>query len=466
MFFFTIVVLTTARELGGEVVCSKEELQESIRCWHGSFASSLDVCCSEGSSSTTEAQCWDVDFTASVCCRCLGNLSSALQSVREISGQLLATLSVSTTALSDARRELRDATRKLEDSGADLGALLEVVRHSQATLDAVENLADPTAEEDHVVALVCQIYVLQRSRIHMSDLRSTDCLTNLFSQQQCAGPHPAAFEHFPPVQGPPLAGQILDFLGVSTNENFFCNRRILAGDAPSRAIECINHATQTSALRQWPVFDEDHFEWADVLGAAVAAARYGKEFSIAEVGCGPYAIWGTRAAVAYDRLSPTGVCNLLLVEPEALEDKAALRAHLASNLPADRCRVTVMEEKVGQRQSAPLWKLLDRTGVKVWDLVDMDVQGGEVQIIREELEQLATRVRRLHVQTHTKAEHREIVQRLRGAGWTVPLEIPAVTLSHVDPYGALVTMDGHLTAFPPTAFPPDCGRSCLSEPHG
>jgi len=216
------------------------------------------------------------------------------------------------------------------------------------------------------------------------------------------------------------------------------------------------------------VFDEDHFEWADVLGAAVAAARYGKEFSIAEVGCGPYAIWGTRAAVAYDRLSPTGVCNLLLVEPEALKDKATLRAHLASNLPADRCRVTVMEEKVGQRQSAPLWKLLDRTGVKVWDLVDMDVQGGEVQIIREELEQLATRVRRLHVQTHTKAEHREIVQRLRGAGWTVPLEIPAVTLSHVDPYGPLVTMDGHLTAFPPTAFPPDCqgGRSCLSEPHG
>ncbi|CAK9109374.1 unnamed protein product [Durusdinium trenchii] len=257
------------------------------------------------------------------------------------------------------------------------------------------------------------------------------CLPNIFTRS-CHSEHLPIFQLFPPVQGPPNDGQIMDFLGITTRLPDVCFKDMSVLLAPSRILECYFEANGTP-LRNWPFLDEEYLEWADVLSIAAAAARTHGGLRVAEIGSGPIGLWGIRAAKAFVRMADSdatapgraGHCEVLLVEPYDLGDGSALENHSAANLPEGRCDIRVEGKPV--KTSDDLQQLLKG---KSWDLVDIDAQGAEHGMLRSLMPWLAQLpVQRLHVSTHARWIHRDIRRWLLDAGWVLLADSQALSLT-------------------------------------
>merc|ERR1740123_2150169 len=133
---------------------------------------------------------------------------------------------------------------------------------------------DPLGHEGEYLgaALVSELLSTQRVRYaSVIKLADDDCILNPFTLE-CKAPHAPAIRSFPRVEGPAGEGKILDFLGISTDQDVVCPKRLLAGAAVSRWFDCQGHAEGTwrHALPMW---DEEYIEWVDVLGAAWLAGH-------------------------------------------------------------------------------------------------------------------------------------------------------------------------------------------------
>mmetsp|Transcript_72702 Transcript_72702/g.236067 ORF Transcript_72702/g.236067 Transcript_72702/m.236067 type:complete len:129 (+) Transcript_72702:215-601(+) len=113
-----------------------------------------------------------------------------------------------------------------------------------------------------------------------------------------------------------------------------------------------------------------------------------------------------------------------------------------------RCNVSTSQKSAGQDDS--LTHLLDTSLPQglLWDLVDMDIQGSELEIISNELPSLTSRVRRLHVSTHSRAIHIAVLDNLRAEGWSILREFPPLAVNRWPLYGRFVSVDGHISAVP------------------
>mmetsp|Transcript_72704 Transcript_72704/g.236077 ORF Transcript_72704/g.236077 Transcript_72704/m.236077 type:complete len:140 (+) Transcript_72704:215-634(+) len=100
-----------------------------------------------------------------------------------------------------------------------------------------------------------------------------------------------------------------------------------------------------------------------------------------------------------------------------------------------RCNVSTSQKSAGQDDS--LTHLLDTSLPQglLWDLVDMDIQGSELEIISNELPSLTSRVRRLHVSTHSRAIHIAVLDNLRAEGWSILREFPPLAVNRWPLYG-------------------------------
>ena len=272
------------------------------------------------------------------------------------------------------------------------------------------------------------------------------CLLDIFAGR-CEKRNLPIFEKFPAVQGPPQEGFMLDFLGVSMPIKASCERPQLALLAPGRTMMCRYYLAGMPLPRVWPVLDEEYLEWADSLTTAVDAARAGRPFRMAELGSGPYGIWAMRAAKAYTKFAATDQpCQLLLVEPYHIGDGSILQTHTAMNLPLGRCKFLVHTELLST--SDQLKALLGSGGV--WDLVDIDAQGAEEYILSGLLGWLSTRVRRLHVSTHSRRIHWQLLDELGRDGWQVQAHYPTTSMVGLQSFGLgrFLTCDGHISALP------------------
>ncbi|CAE8623757.1 unnamed protein product, partial [Polarella glacialis] len=103
--------------------------------------------------------------------------------------------------------------------------------------------------------------------------------------------------------------------------------------------------------------------------------------------------------------------------------------------------------------TAGLIGLLQNSGARkaVWDLIDVDAQGAELEMFRGNLEWFSAHARRLHISTHSRAIHKEILGTLRLLGWTVLMDFPCLSSPRVGALGKLVSMDGHMTVVPSQA---------------
>eukprot|EP00435_Cladocopium_sp_Y103_P015768 s3091_g3.t2 len=223
----------------------------------------------------------------------------------------------------------------------------------------------------------------QHSTYQLQVRHGNSCALELF-HGTCEHPHFGVFEAFPPVQGPAEQGTLLDFLGISSSVSAHCE------EIPAWERQ------QLPLPRTWPVLDEEYLEWADVLKSAWEAAEHQRPLRVADIGAGSYGIWASRAAKAFvRRADPRLGCELLLVEPFE-----------------NRCEFKVETRQL--KTSAELKALL--APGDPWDLLDIDAQGMEKPFLQGIVAWLRQRVRRLHISTHDRAIHWEILQWLKEMG--------------------------------------------------
>jgi FkbM family methyltransferase len=231
--------------------------------------------------------------------------------------------------------------------------------------------------------------------------------------------HHPVFLHFERWAGIVPAGFDVDFLGSKMPLRFFDSERRQLADHYEAPL--------------YAPFDEEYFEWIDLLEAVAFAEG---SFIMLEVGAG-FGRWTVRAATAAaQRRLP---CSLIAVEAEPTRASWIHENLKINSVPAGQCTVihaavTARDgttgfdipadparcygEAIGGSTMVPavsLSRLLQPLALV--DLIDMDIQGAEVEALSPAMDSLAQKVKRVHVETHSATIDEEILRLFRRAGW-------------------------------------------------
>ncbi|CAE7267646.1 cam1 [Symbiodinium sp. CCMP2456] len=400
--------------------------------------------------------------TTSLCCRCFAKFALIQRQLAQESARLKARLMLQTDTVRNLSAKLRvplifrSPARYDDVRHASIlfkrifGTFLRDTWFLSTSLLALveDGGADSPFDIRTLEDLVADTLILVRDKA--DSLRKlllqteNSCLPNIF-HQTCTADHLAVFHSFPPVEGPEPEGHAVDFLGIATNISTVCDDQMPALLAPTRTLDCIFRRMALPSTRFWPFLDEEYFEWKDILETSLRGAREGRNLRMAEIGSGPHAIWAMRAAKAFlQHAGPEVGCELLLVEPFDLGDGSQLGEHIARNLPENRCKWVVETDPV---ESGKQLQAILGSG-DPWDLVDIDVQGGEHAMLRGMAPWLVGRVRRLHISTHSRRIHSDILRWLQLAGWTILAQFTFLSAAGPKevPLGPFVNCDGHISA--------------------
>jgi FkbM family methyltransferase len=287
--------------------------------------------------------------------------------------------------------------------------------------------------------------------------------------------HHPVFGHFSRYRGPVEEGFEIDsFLGSRTRDTFLQQTRPCPGgfaDVP------------------YPAFDEEYFEWIALLESVTTAQG---AYTMAEVGAG-YGRWAVRAACAARQHCGLPF-QLIAVEAEP-KYFHWLRQHFRDNgidpdrhrlihaAVTDHCGVapfyvqrpdddqrprelwfgqTIAPRPVAESLGAgeyygfPLSKhpngyssitvpcltlheVLD--GCVLVDLVDIDIQGEELRAVSAAMDLLNTKVKRLHIGTHSAQVEDGLRRLLRNNGWKPRADYGCGGV-HETPYGSICFQDG------------------------
>ena len=247
--------------------------------------------------------------------------------------------------------------------------------------------------------------------------------------------HHTVFSRFPCWQGEVPAGFSVNFLGVVTRKSYWRppNVRVLTGDSASRFVKT-----------EYPAQDEEYFEWIDVLESVVAAEGH---FAMLELGAG-WGPWTVNAAVALRRIGSLP-CTFVAVEAEPTHFRW-MRQHLSDNafnvenFQLLQAAVAGTDGKVPFRivdaeQGGPAeWygQWIDRRnrdGGATWvdavslntllqslatvDLVDLDIQGAELEVLEAAARELDRKVKRVHIGTHGQRIEEGLRSLFARLGW-------------------------------------------------
>jgi FkbM family methyltransferase len=310
--------------------------------------------------------------------------------------------------------------------------------------------------------------------------------------------HHIAFEQFKNFEGFVEADFHPDFLGTMT-KSAHCAWQ----EYPERSMSV-----------PLPPFNEEYFEWTDVLEAVLCADR---KFTMIEVGAG-YGRWSSRG-VAAARLRGIQEVFVVLVEAEPTHIHW-IHEHMAHNaisreeyrlidvavsdhdgsdifyiqMPdgspanspgewygqalASGHKKTEADEQIATEYfGKPIVRLAGGwNGVEVEvrrlssilsdydfvDLVDMDIQGAEGPAIEEGFRELDRCVKRLHVGTHSQKVESQIRKRMTKGGWYCIWDFPCQ--STVDtPFGNIAFGDGVQTWINPRFFGKFNNQTTLSR---
>jgi FkbM family methyltransferase len=285
--------------------------------------------------------------------------------------------------------------------------------------------------------------------------------------------HHPVFARFDRWSGEVKAGWTVNFLGVRTREAFSAGMTgvVSSGD---RWVDT-----------EYPDFNEEYFEWIDVLEAALAATD---SFTMIELGAG----WGRwlmngAAAARRDRDLPV---RLIGVEAEPTHF-SWLRQHFSDN-GVDERTMTLIEAAVAAQagtvrfhvgdpsawygqaielDSPPLVRAPLRLRLRQWlrgspgpearrivdvpavtlasilaplelvDLIDLDVQGAEADVLEAAADELARKVKRVHVGTHGEDVERRLRALFARMAWELRNDY-AAGMEMETPWGAISFQDG------------------------
>jgi FkbM family methyltransferase len=279
--------------------------------------------------------------------------------------------------------------------------------------------------------------------------------------------HHRIFENFACWEGEVKTGFSVNFLGNVTRDNFFTLRP--------------RNPEQRFVRTKLPGFDEEYFEWIDLLEAVTLAEEL---FTMIELGAG-YGRWLTNAVAALRRTKRLPY-KLIGVEPEPCHYKW-MKVHFKDNgVDLQKCRLVKAaaankdesvwfyvgraDEWYGQAIApAPSGNLLQKIKASVTkrntigsdkvrkvksislntllqplervDLIDLDVQGAELEVLEASCEQLSTKVRRVHIGTHGPTIENGLRALFRGLGWE-SLNDYGSNSECETPYGDIKFQDG------------------------
>ncbi len=292
--------------------------------------------------------------------------------------------------------------------------------------------------------------------------------------------HDAIFENFKPFEGKVPINFIVDFVGCRILETIFPE-------------ELSQHRTSEYIRTEWPVFDEEYYEWVDLLEAVTVAKD---RFVMLELGAG-IGRWAIRGALAA-RIRGIDIdkIRLGLVEPEPLhldflkqflsdngipeeivdvypgaigEDPGTVlfvvKKHFQSTadhprewygqakVPADWGHVSVAKNayfghdlyisangqgaiEVPQFAASKLIRNYEHI-----DLVDLDVQGQEFVALYAAIDALSQRAKRLHIGTHGPEIERDLREMLKANRWECLRDYACGQTSET-PKGSIYFQDG------------------------
>ena len=290
--------------------------------------------------------------------------------------------------------------------------------------------------------------------------------------------HHPVFEGISPWSGKIPPGFLADFLGTITRYAFEENM-------PSPYKTRSNRATRPNL----PQFGEEYFEWIDLL-ESVRQAK--KRYVFVELGAG-YGLWTVRAAQAIKRLNPMPF-HAVAVEAEPTHFEF-LKQHFCDN-GLDLCDLRLVRAAVWRKRgltkfyigNASGWygQAIDQSGSlhspRQWpmaflylvfyrlgllqssrrqrvtwvrsitlcdvlsecqyvDLLDMDIQGAELDVIARDIKLLNDKVRRIHIGTHNSVVEKGLRRIFSDNGW---LNIWDYQFNNANetPYGSIFFLDG------------------------
>ena len=267
--------------------------------------------------------------------------------------------------------------------------------------------------------------------------------------------HPAVLAYSQTSYTAPAAMDV-DFLGTRTRHSFEATMR---GDQPS--------PDAREVVPEYPGFNEEYFEWVDILESVAEASG---TYVMVELGAG-YGRWLMRAASALRR-RPECVFRSVAVEPEPDHFRWLVQNYRDNGLDPGEHELTwaaigaqsgyvpfwigeadgwygqavsssarsqppdVKERRRLKARSAlgrpPSWNVKEKTVVWVpqvtlldilapyprVDLIDLDVQGAEVDVLQPAMGLLTARVRRVHIGTHAEALESRLRDLFTHYGWT------------------------------------------------
>lgn len=246
---------------------------------------------------------------------------------------------------------------------------------------------------------------------------------------------PLIFSEFDPWYGEAPAGFDVSFLGQRTDVSFN------TGWADSE------RTVNRMAWPPWPTLSEETFEWIALFRSILEARQ---TFTMVELGAG-YGRWLVAAACAVRRRRPDLSLRLMGVEAEPTHFRWLEKHFLDNDLkPKDhqlvegavgtengKALLTKAADPAavyGQRlvesteeakshgagdtfvvNTYALSKLLD--GFEIVDLIDIDIQGAELDVISAAPEDLNRKVKRIHIGTHSHDIESGLRKLFNRLGW-------------------------------------------------
>ena len=263
--------------------------------------------------------------------------------------------------------------------------------------------------------------------------------------------HPA-FQRFSRWEGEVPEGFVVNFLGVMTRVSFW----------PPYAAISERYPKGRHVKTEYPPFDEEYFEWIDLLEAITEAEG---QFTMLELG-GGWGRWVANAAAALRQLG-SSARSLIGVEAEPTHFQM-MAQHLADNSVDPRCirliqaAVAGTDGEVGFHVGETQWgnpanwygqSIGGATKVKAVslstllkpigkvDLIDIDVQGAELEVLNKGSEELADKVKRIHVATHDHEIEKGLFLTFGRLGWNCIRYFPSRTTIETK-WGTIAFQDG------------------------
>jgi FkbM family methyltransferase len=265
----------------------------------------------------------------------------------------------------------------------------------------------------------------------------------------------------------------MNFLGVRTRDEFDAGM--------SGRVSTEKRFVETD----YPSFDEEYFEWIDLLEAVVAAEG---AFTMIELGAG-WGRWLMNAAAAARRLGqlpfhligveaePTHFRwmrqhfrdnsidpqSLTLIEAAVARAEGRVRFHVGepsawygqaidtgtgpdqTPSPLKRLHALVLrrahrnERRIIEVRALTLRSIL--RSVACVDLIDLDVQGVEADVLESAKDILTGKVKRLHVGTHSVENEERLRVLFSSLGWENLNDYPSGSESET-PWGPITFQDG------------------------